>query len=141
MGCNSSKVPKKLEKVLIVSRRDSLDVKKNLATAGFELVKKNPDFIICYGGDGTVLFSERKFPGVPKLIIKSSRACRIDRSFMDIKAATSLLFLRRIILSPPKATLLMAFARSPRSWDDVRYVIKTSFLYFVHLIQNVQYVQ
>lgn len=83
---NFSKTAKKLEKVLIVFRRDPLQVRKKLAAAGFELVEKNPDFIICYGGDGTVLFSERKFPGVPKLIIKTSRACRMyDYSLMDVE--------------------------------------------------------
>ena len=69
--------PKKLEKVLVVVfRRDPLEVKKALVSAGFKLVEDNPDFIVCYGGDGTVLFSERAFPGIPKLIIKTSRACR-----------------------------------------------------------------
>ena len=67
-----------LSKVLVVVfRRDPSKVKKLLAKAGFELVEEDPDFVVCYGGDGTVLFSERKFPGVPKLIIKTSRACRM----------------------------------------------------------------
>jgi len=74
---NLSRAPKKLKKALIVFRHDPMDVKKVLEVDGFEVVEKNPDFIICYGGDGTVLFSERKFPGVPKLIIKTSRACRM----------------------------------------------------------------
>jgi NAD+ kinase len=47
-----------------------------LAEEGFSVAEADPDFIVCYGGDGTVLFSERKFPEVPKLIIKTSRACR-----------------------------------------------------------------
>ena len=66
-----------LSKVLVVFRPDPSKIRKLLAAAGFELVEENPDFIVCYGGDGTVLFSERKFPGVPKLIIKTSRACRM----------------------------------------------------------------
>ena len=72
-----SMAPKKLEKALIVFRNDPQEVRKAVDSEGFEVVEKNPDFIVCYGGDGTVLFSERKFPGVPKLIIKTSRACRM----------------------------------------------------------------
>ena len=74
---NLSRAPKKLEKVLVVFRRDPSEVKKVLARAGFELVEENPDFVVCYGGDGTVLFGEREFPEIPKLIIKTSRACRM----------------------------------------------------------------
>ncbi len=32
--------------------------------------------IVCYGGDGTILYAETKFPQIPKLIIKKSRICR-----------------------------------------------------------------
>ena len=74
---NLSRAPKKLEKVLVVFRRDPSEVKKVLARAGFELVEENPDFVVCYGGDGTVIFGEREFPEIPKLIIKTSRACRM----------------------------------------------------------------
>jgi NAD+ kinase len=80
---NLLRAPKKLEKVLVVFRRDASKVKEVLAAEGFELVEENPDFVVCYGGDGTVLFSERKFPGVPKLIIKTSRACRIYDYVLD----------------------------------------------------------
>jgi NAD+ kinase len=71
-----SATQKKLEKVLVVSRHDISKIESVLATEGFKVVKGNPDFIVCYGGDGTVLFSEITFPEVPKLIIKTSRACR-----------------------------------------------------------------
>ena len=82
---NLPKSQKKLEKVLVVFRRDPSKVKKILTAKGFELVEKNPDFIVCYGGDGTVLFGERKFPEVPKLIIKTSRACRMyDYALNDL---------------------------------------------------------
>jgi NAD+ kinase len=47
-----------------------------LTREGFEVVKKDPDFVLCFGGDGTVLFGERSFPGVPKLVVKTSRVCR-----------------------------------------------------------------
>jgi NAD+ kinase len=71
-----SMAPKRLERVLVVSRQDPSKIKGVLAAEGFKVAEGNPDFIVCFGGDGTVLFSERMFPGVPKLIIKTSRVCR-----------------------------------------------------------------
>lgn len=41
-----------------------------------QVVRKNPDFILCYGGDGTLLFAEREFPGIPKVMIRHSRICK-----------------------------------------------------------------
>lgn len=76
----------KLKKVLIIHRRDSSHIKNVLAAEDFEIVEKDPDFIICYGGDGTVLFSEREFPEIPKLILKTSRICRdYDYNISDLK--------------------------------------------------------
>ena len=87
---NLSKAPKKLERVLVVFRRDPSEIKKVLLAKGFELVENNPDFIVCYGGDGTVLFAERTFPGIPKLIIKTSRCCRMyDYTLADLDGLLS----------------------------------------------------
>lgn len=44
--------------------------------SGFTIVDTNPDLIISYGGDGTLLSSEREFPGVPKLPIRNSQFCK-----------------------------------------------------------------
>jgi NAD+ kinase len=63
-------------KVLIVSLVNVESIKKLLIKNGFEIVKKNPDFVLCYGGDGTVLYAERKYPSIPKLLIKKSKVCR-----------------------------------------------------------------
>jgi len=63
-------------KVLIVSLVNVESIKKLLIKNDFEIVKKNPDFVLCYGGDGTVLYAERKYPGIPKLLIKKSKVCR-----------------------------------------------------------------
>lgn len=43
---------------------------------GLEIVDDKPDVIISYGGDGTLLSAERKFPGIPKLPIRDSKVCR-----------------------------------------------------------------
>jgi len=39
----------------------------------FELVDAEPDLIICYGGDGTLLSAELQWPAVPKVPIRNSR--------------------------------------------------------------------
>lgn len=41
--------------------------------AAFELVDADPDVVVCYGGDGTLLNAELRWPGVPKVPIRNSR--------------------------------------------------------------------
>ncbi len=43
---------------------------------GLDIVTKDPEVIITYGGDGTLLSAERQYPGVPKLPIRNSRVCK-----------------------------------------------------------------
>jgi len=74
------------EKVSVVSRLAVSGVKRNLTKKGFKIVARDPDFVVCYGGDGTVLFAERRFPEIPKLVIKKSAVCRkCDYSLHDLK--------------------------------------------------------
>lgn len=42
---------------------------------GFEIVQENPDVVISYGGDGTLLSAERQYPGIPKLPLRNSQIC------------------------------------------------------------------
>ena len=39
----------------------------------FAIVDDAPDFVICYGGDGTLLSAEHTWPGVPKVPVRNSR--------------------------------------------------------------------
>ncbi len=64
-----------LNKVAIVSKLDVSRIKDVLNKYNFK-ISKDPDFVISYGGDGTILFSERLYPSIPKLIIKKNRICR-----------------------------------------------------------------
>lgn len=41
----------------------------------FQIVKQKPEFVLCYGGDGTLLFAEQHYPLVPKVMIRHSRVC------------------------------------------------------------------
>lgn len=43
---------------------------------GFEIVEENPEIVISYGGDGTLLASERKYPSLAKLPIRNSAVCK-----------------------------------------------------------------
>ncbi len=51
-------------------------MRKLLERKGFTFVRRNPDFAISMGGDGTFLFCENKYPSVPKLLISDSRICK-----------------------------------------------------------------
>ncbi len=45
-----------------------------------------PDFVISHGGDGTILLSERKFPGIPKIAIRGSDIgfkCNLDENDLE----------------------------------------------------------
>ena len=37
------------------------------------IVESDPDVVVCYGGDGTLLSAELRWPGVPKLPLRNSR--------------------------------------------------------------------
>ena len=39
----------------------------------FELTESGPELVVCYGGDGTLLNAELRWPGVPKVPIRNSR--------------------------------------------------------------------
>jgi len=45
--------------------------------AGFEVVRRDPDLVLCHGGDGTLLRAERLQPGVPKLPVRLARAASL----------------------------------------------------------------
>ena len=62
-------------KVALVSQ-NSYSIIKQLKSMKVKLVKEDPDVVISIGGDGTILLSERLYPGIPKLVIKTSSTCR-----------------------------------------------------------------
>lgn len=54
---------------------ESLD--KEVENAGVEVVKENPELVITFGGDGTLLGAERDYPGIPKLPLRDSKFCHV----------------------------------------------------------------
>lgn len=69
-------------KVTIVSDKTE-EISNMLKNMGFVLVKTNPDLVVSYGGDGTVMKSEAIYPSVPKLILKNSRVCKLCSSISN----------------------------------------------------------
>jgi len=53
---------------------DAIDLKPLVDhTGGLELVDDDPEVIVCYGGDGTLLAAELLWPGLPKVPIRNSK--------------------------------------------------------------------
>ena len=56
-------------KFSIVSLRNTQRITEIIDMFGHDIDNNKPDFIITYGGDGTILHAERKYPGIPKITI------------------------------------------------------------------------
>lgn len=61
-------------KVAVVGHARKL-IEDNLPEFGLESDGKNPDVVISFGGDGTALYGERIYPGIPRIMIKHSKIC------------------------------------------------------------------
>ncbi|MBT3985478.1 hypothetical protein HOD38_05240 [archaeon] len=49
-----------------------------------KIVRRNPQLVVCYGGDGTLLSAEEKFPGVKKLFFyKTCRKFKFYENYKD----------------------------------------------------------
>lgn len=57
---------------ILITGKNAKNIEPLAKKLGFGIVTSNPDVIISYGGDGTLLTSERNYPGIPKLPIRNS---------------------------------------------------------------------
>lgn len=66
-------------KVLLYGRYGKYpeEIKSLVKSFDLKVVFKNPQVVICYGGDGTLLGAERDYPQIPKLILKNSQICHL----------------------------------------------------------------
>lgn len=62
-------------KVAVVGKSSHLIIGP-LKEHGFTIVKQNPEFIVSFGGDGTSLYGERVYPGIPRVLIRHSKTCK-----------------------------------------------------------------
>ena len=60
---------------ILLFGKNSKNIEELVKKLGFEIVTSDPDVVISYGGDGTLLSSEREYPGIPKLPIRNSEFC------------------------------------------------------------------
>ena len=61
-----------LTRVWVESSRPKDELEKLVRDAGFKLDEKEPEVVITYGGDGSILHAEAKYPGIPKLPIREN---------------------------------------------------------------------
>lgn len=62
---------------VIVSLNNIQEIVDTLHRLGLDTVDENdehPDLVITYGGDGTILYAERKYPGIPKITIREENS-------------------------------------------------------------------
>jgi len=76
-------------KVTVVGLKRKI-VERELPKYGLELNKKNPEVVISFGGDGTALYAERVYPGVPRIMVRYSGACRKCEEYDLTKVLTAL---------------------------------------------------
>lgn len=62
-------------KVILFGKNIS-EIKPLVQAVGFEVVEKDAQFVISYGGDGTLMRAEYEYPGIPKIILKDSFICK-----------------------------------------------------------------
>lgn len=47
-----------------------------LKSLGFIVTETRPQFVISYGGDGTLMRAEAQYPGIPKIALRDSLVCK-----------------------------------------------------------------
>lgn len=87
-------------KVALVGQ-DSSGLLSLIRENGLEVDDAKPDVVISYGGDGTLLGAERDWPGIPKLVMRHTHACRKCPEHEDA------VMLRRLAQSEVSRTVLM----------------------------------
>lgn len=61
---------------ILLYGKNSKNIAELVKNLGLQIVTSgSADLIISYGGDGTLLSSEREYPGIPKLPIRNSQVC------------------------------------------------------------------
>lgn len=68
---------------LLLTGRNAENIEGLAKSLGLEIVTADPDIIISYGGDGTLLSSERDYPKIPKLPLRNSQFCHKCANHQD----------------------------------------------------------
>lgn len=59
-------------RVVVVGKERKI-IERKLKEFDLNLNKRNPNLVIAFGGDGTALYAERIYPGIPRLLIKPKK--------------------------------------------------------------------
>jgi len=65
-------------------------VERELSKHGLKLDRRSPQIVISFGGDGTALYAEKMYPGVPRIMIKHSSKCKKCNQHNFSKVLTAL---------------------------------------------------
>lgn len=61
-------------RIAVVGQKKN-EIEPLLEQSGYT-VAPHPEFVVSYGGDGTLLQAEYLFPGIPKIVLRASRVCK-----------------------------------------------------------------
>jgi len=108
--------------------------------AGFVYDEKKPDIIISYGGDGTFLWAEREYPGVPKVLFRYSKICKKCHD-LPIEHALKLLKKKKYKIKEHNKLQAKLYKRTLYAANDItiRNAVPTHAIRFKLLINNKQY--
>lgn len=61
---------------ITVVGRNKNSIEPILQSRGFSVTEENLDFVVSFGGDGTLMKAEGFYPGIPKIILRDSLICK-----------------------------------------------------------------
>ncbi|MBI4038843.1 NAD(+)/NADH kinase [Candidatus Daviesbacteria bacterium] len=61
---------------VLLNGQNTKNIEKLAKDLGLEIVYSNPQIVVTFGGDGTLLSAERHYPNIPKLPIRNSDFCK-----------------------------------------------------------------
>ncbi len=64
-------------RIAVSGSKDTKNIVSQVKRAGIEIDNIKPDFVITYGGDGSVLWAENQYPGITKIPIRASATAKV----------------------------------------------------------------
>jgi len=64
-------------RIAVSGSKDTKNIISQVSRVGIEIDSNNPDFVITYGGDGSVLWAENEYPGIPKIPVRASATAKV----------------------------------------------------------------
>ncbi len=64
-------------RIAVSGSKDTKEIVSQVRRAGIVIDNNTPDFVITYGGDGSVLWAENQYSGIPKIPIRASATAKV----------------------------------------------------------------